>query len=569
MASRSRIIVDTSHGPIVGRRVAWRGRSVDEFLSVPYAAPPTGANRWRPPQPLLPWATPRNATVLPPACPQHPPQSHVRVPAFPDQEPESPWAEDCLFLNVYAPSAATRSGSPKLPVLLWLYGGGWQEGDAAQPLYNGRNLTAANDVVLLVVNWRVNVFGFLGLAALQHEELRLSGQATSGFYGQQDQRAAMVWARENVARFGGDPRKVTLWGQSAGASSICYHLLMPRSAGLFHRAIVDSSCDEPSLSASARPIPTRAPYGLARAFGCADANLTCLRAIPAAALNAFVNVNYRASPNLAQKWFYPLWDASEFPPGSSSMMQLWRRGQFASRVPVVFGSTVDEQGWEWCGYECRASWPKPFNVTVHADDYDRVFRAALEGQCSDDVIEEILPLYALGTEKADSLPLALAMLLTDATPKMGSCNGLNTDAATASRFGLRAFHYVLAARPAAQPSYVGACHGTEQAFVFGNPQWMWWKQQAFTARESALSTEMQAAWVRFADAGDPGSSSDPWPAWGEGGANRTRIFDVGQRAAGKVVADYNSARCVVWRRFNRTACSPNWMTVQKNVYAAL
>jgi hypothetical protein len=269
--------VDTVAGPVVGRRMSWRGRLIEEFLGVPYAAPPLGPYRWRPPQPLEPWTVPRNATGMPPACPQNPPQSHVRVPAFPDQEPRVPWSEDCLVVNVWAPS---NRYSRLLPVLLWLYGGGWQEGDAAQPLYNGRNLTSTQDVVLVVVNWRVNVFGFLGMQALAAEEAKLSGQATTGFYGQQDQRAAMEWARDNVAKFGGDPQKVTLWGQSAGASSICYHLLLPASQGLFQRAIVDSSCDERSLSAGGRPIPATAPYGIARRWGCAETNLTCLRSIP-------------------------------------------------------------------------------------------------------------------------------------------------------------------------------------------------------------------------------------------------------------------------------------------------
>eukprot|EP01047_Picozoa_sp_COSAG01_P099530 COSAG01_NODE_29526_length_635_cov_1.638060_1_plen_185_part_10 len=144
--------VDTVAGPVVGRRMSWRGRLIEEFLGVPYAAPPLGPYRWRPPQPLEPWTVPRNATGMPPACPQNPPQSHVRVPAFPDQEPRVPWSEDCLVVNVWAPS---NRYSRLLPVLLWLYGGGWQEGDAAQPLYNGRNLTSTQDVVLVVVNWRV------------------------------------------------------------------------------------------------------------------------------------------------------------------------------------------------------------------------------------------------------------------------------------------------------------------------------------------------------------------------------------------------------------------------------
>lgn len=552
------VLVDTAAGPVVGRQLVWRGRSIDEFLSVPYAAPPVNGLRWRPPQPNVPWTAPRNAMSMPPACPQNPPQSHVRVPAFPDQEPRAPWSEDCLYINVWAPSNCSG-----LPVLLWLYGGGWQEGDAAQPLYNGRNLTAAQNVVLVVVNWRVNVFGFLGLEALAAEEEKLSGQATSGFYGQQDQRAAMRWVQKNIRNFGGDPQKVAIWGQSAGASSVCYHLLLPRSRGLFQRAIADSSCDEITLSAAKRPISAAAPYGIAKRFGCAEANLTCLRQISAAELNAFINVDYRHSPMIGQKWFYPVFDRSEFPAGSTSMMELWNNGNFTSSVPCMFGSTLEEQGWEFCGDECRAEWGKPFNISVPDSDYERVFRAALQGQVSPALIKELVPLYALGTWKADSLPLALAMLLTDAnTGGLGSCNGMNQDTATVTRFGMRGFNYVLARRPTAQPAYVGACHGSEQPFVFGNPRWMWWKNQAFAPEEEALSAQMQAAWVRFADTGDPG-----WPAFGDGGKNSTRVFDVNQSAADAVVVGYNKKRCAVWRR--KPSQTLDWKQVQKNVYAAL
>ena len=313
------LTVDTDAGPVVGRRLPWRGgATVDEFLGVPYARPPVGDLRWRPPQPPEPWTKPRPATVLPPACPQH------RDPGFGNV---SAWSEDCLYVNVFAP--ANRTG---LPVLLWLYGGGWQDGSAAQPLYDGRNLTSANDVVLVVVGWRVNVFGFFGLAALAEEEGRLSGQRTTGFYGQQDQRAAMAWAQRNIERFGGDPKKVALWGQSAGASSICYHLMLPRSKGLFSRAIVDSSCDEQTLSAAARPIPSAASF--AGSFHCAPQNISCLRAIPAAALNDALN-SRNTPPLHSQTWFYPLWDPSEWPASATSMMGQWTQGKYTNPVPVL------------------------------------------------------------------------------------------------------------------------------------------------------------------------------------------------------------------------------------------
>jgi para-nitrobenzyl esterase len=421
------LTVHTAAGPIVGRRLQHGGRSIDEFLGAAYAAPPTGSNRWRPPQPLAPWTAPRLAAALAPPCPQN------RDPGFGNV---SGWSEDCLYLNVWAPSNKTG-----LPVLLWLYGGGWQDGSAAQPLYDGRNLSAAQDVVLVVPNWRDNVFGFLGLTALQDEEQKRSGQRTSGFYGQQDQRAAMIWVRDNIEQFGGDPGKVALWGQSAGAGAICYHMLLPRSRGLFSRAIIDSSCIG-FFSPANRPIGPSA--GFASSFGCSGTNVSCLRAIPAAALNAALNSDYAVRPIKSQHWFYPLWDPSEWPAGATSMESLWNGGNFTSPVPVLIGSTLDEKAWEFCGDACQAEWPAPFNVSVPATEFDRVFAATLSGSCPHSAIEAASKLYALGTFKAASLVNVMGMIATDTATGMGSCIGMNVAAAAVADAGVPSFLWVLA-----------------------------------------------------------------------------------------------------------------------------
>eukprot|EP00947_MAST-08B_sp_MAST-8B-sp1_P001125 g1125.t1 len=493
----------------------------------------------------------------------------------------SSWSEDCLYLNVWAPASALPSagtagteqqGRQGLPVLVWLFGGGWQFGFAAEKLYDGRNMTAAQDVILVTVNWRVNVFGFFGLQALAAEEQTLSGQPTTGFYGQQDQRAALAWVQRNVARFGGDPARVALWGQSAGASSICYHMLLPRSSGLFSRAIVDSSCDEAALNSKQRPIPAEASF--AARFGCGATNLTCLRAIPAAKLNAALNANSVVTPPVQQTWFYPLWDPSEWPTNATSMMGQWTGGQFFSRVPLLIGSTLEETGWEFCGRDCQAGWGAPFNVTVPAERYSEVFYAALNGStCDPAQRERLLKLYDLGTWKVGTLVNAMAMMLTDSSGGgQGTCmkSSMNSDAATVASFGLPSFAWVLARRPAAQPWYVGACHGTEQAFVFGNPRWMWHKDQAFTQAEENLSDLMQAAWVRFAATGRPGAG---WPAYSNASRN-TMVFDVakagvaGINNGSRVVTDYIRDRCDFWA--GQDSCRmPGWSRIEANVRAAL
>ncbi|MEJ2130262.1 MAG: carboxylesterase family protein, partial [Gammaproteobacteria bacterium] len=198
------------------------------YRGIPFAAPPAGDLRWRPPQPPRPWDGVLAAEHFAPACMQR------RRPLL-----EASWAsgvngysEDCLYLNIWTPAA---SGDDALPVMVWIYGGGGVEGSGGEALYDGNGL-AKKGVVVVTFNYRVNVFGWFA-----HPELtRESPEHASGNYGALDQIAALRWVQNNIARFGGDPKRVTIFGESGGSRSVNWLMASPLAKGLFQRAIGES-----------------------------------------------------------------------------------------------------------------------------------------------------------------------------------------------------------------------------------------------------------------------------------------------------------------------------------------
>ena len=253
--------------------------STREFLGIPYAAPPVGPLRFRPPQPPAPWGSTLDATTYPPGCSQLPTLTNG------DNRIEN---EDCLYLNVWTPDPAPAQ---PLPVMIWIHGGSNTSGSTADfvpfpgfeglRLYDGHFMSTNGNVVVVTLNYRLNVFGFLGLDELATEDV---GYPYAGNQGLLDQRAAMQWVQANISAFGGDPGNVTIYGESAGSFDVCAHVVSPMSAGLFHRAISQSGgC---SVAVGSTEDSAAGADIIAEAVGCdlAPDRLACLRAVPTADL---------------------------------------------------------------------------------------------------------------------------------------------------------------------------------------------------------------------------------------------------------------------------------------------
>ena len=259
--------------------------------------------------------------------------------------------EDCLYLNVFVPAAALRQGSvAKLPVLQWMYGGGWIMGDAWHSgEYDGTHLAKLNNAVVVAGNYRVGVFGFAALKALQSE----TPASTTGNYGLQDQTAALQWTQNNIGVFGGNASRVAIFGQSAGGFSVCFHLVSPASAGLFASAIMQSgSCDSPTFF---RPLATAAAWtqsyaALAGCDGGADdaATVACLRSKTPAQLQ---NVKWQpVGPSSGATPYFP--NLYPIMPWGATMddahvglaatpVALMQSGKW-NNVPVVMGTMRDD-----------------------------------------------------------------------------------------------------------------------------------------------------------------------------------------------------------------------------------
>ena len=221
------LVVAVEGGRVSGRREGRGG--VRAFLGIPYAAPPVGPLRWRPPQPVARWHGIRPAQTLAPQClqPRRPADS-----VYAEYAGVQPMSENCLYLNVW--SAAPSPGA-RWPVMVWFHGGAFQQGAGSNPVFVQGNL-AEQGVVLVTFNYRLGPFGFMAHPGLSAE----SAQRGSGNYGLLDMAAALRWVRRNIAAFGGDPDQVTLFGQSAGAAAIVDLMAAPRVRGLFARAIAQS-----------------------------------------------------------------------------------------------------------------------------------------------------------------------------------------------------------------------------------------------------------------------------------------------------------------------------------------
>ncbi|MDR8409853.1 carboxylesterase family protein [Nonomuraea sp. 3-1Str] len=370
-------VVKTADGLVRG--VA--GARVRSFQGIPYAAPPVGERRWTSPAPVTPWSGVRDATSPGGACAQ-PAGYPIGVPSD---------NEDCLYLNVTAPTRATG----RLPVIVWIHGGSLMYGTG--DMYGPQRL-AAGGAVVVSMNYRLGVMGFLANDAVGGE----------GSFGLQDQQAALRWVRKNVAAFGGDPGNVTIAGQSGGGYAVCDHLASPRSAGLFDRAIVQSSpcaTDGSRTMAEAKADSDR----VVEAVGCDGKEdvAGCLRRVPAATLLKAYGAFNEPRP-VSGTAVLPLTPAEAL-----------RTGRF-NRVPVLVGVNHDEENGMVLGLELA-----PGGAPMKDEEYAPAVRKRF-GERADEVLRRYplsrydsagQALAALGTDSAWSVPsLDTARLLARWTP---------------------------------------------------------------------------------------------------------------------------------------------------------
>jgi para-nitrobenzyl esterase len=457
--------------------IAGSDATVGVFLGIPYAAPPVGELRWRPPQPAAHWAGVRKADQFGAMCMQ--PAFRGPIPAA--NPPKM--SEDCLFLNVWTAAISARE---RRPVMVWIHPGGYQTGSGSAPGYNGEAL-AKKGVVLVTINYRLGVFGFFSHPELTKE----SENHASGNYGFMDQVAALRWVQRNIAAFGGDPHRVTVFGDSAGSASIANLMGSPQAKGLFQRASGQSGAWMGISLAPTRTLAEAEEAGVKMAEALHAQSLEALRAMPAEDLLK----GGRGGGPVIDGWFLPEDVGTVFADGKQN------------DVPLISGSNKDEGTF----FLQPTTAPKFIERSRarfgdQADAFLKLYPADSDEEANAsqlaafrDELAFVMRIWARAQTKTGHSKAFLYYFTHDPPPPVGST----------SRGGFGS----------------GATHGSEAQYIFQNLL----PPRAWTDLDHQVSDMLSSYWVNFATNGDPnGKGLAKWPAFDDTKSDRPMV--LGDRA---------------------------------------
>jgi para-nitrobenzyl esterase len=488
--------VRTTAGSVQGAAVA--NGTIRVFKGVPFAAPPVGELRWQAPRAVRPWEGVRDATAFGPACAQGKIFGDINF---------SDVREDCLSLNVWTPA---RSAGERLPVMVWIHGGGYMAGGGAEPRHDGEAF-AKKGVVLVTINYRLGIFGFFSHPELTKE----SGRGASGNYGLLDQVAALQWVHDNIAAFGGNPNNVTIFGESAGSFSVSALVASPLTSGLVQKAIGESgaffSGAGGTLAAPSRDTAEQAGAKFATSIGCES--LAALRAKPTEELlQAAAKARFQAAPSI-DGYFLP-----------QEVEAIYAAGK-QQHVPLLAGWNADEMR--------MAVTLRPQKPTAQsfADDVRTRFGVSAD---------EVLKYYPTDSPEAtleSAAAFASDMFISYATWKWIEAH-LQTGGSPVYRYS---FDRKIPVEPDAKmmgtpvtARDIGARHAGEIEYVFGTlerslPKVPW------EAADRALSDAMTTYWANFARTGNPsGAGVSPWPRY-DGATRRVLHLDTSIKDAADAV----------------------------------
>jgi para-nitrobenzyl esterase len=477
-------------GLVVGEK-----QDIDVYKGIPFAAPPVGERRWQAPQPAAAWQGVRDCFEFGAACPQKVP---ARYGSIPELDLNVPTSEDCLFLNVWTPA---QRGAKNLPVLYWIHGGGFTMGAASQPLYDGEGLARLGCVVVSI-NYRLGALGFLAHPALSRE----NKDNVSGNYGLLDQIEGLRWVHRNIAAFGGDPQRVTIFGESAGGGSVLCLMVSPLAKGLFHGAIAQSAAG----AELTRLRETQGGRGSAEEAGkrfvakCGlpeTADAAQMRHLdPEALLKAASSNEPRpgGDPKLGRLSLVlgPILDGQTIPDEPDAIFAAGRE----EAVPLIIGNTKDEM----------SMFLTLSKMPVDEPAYLKLLKTSFDGLA--DVIAQAYP-----AKDPKQIRPTVIQLASDLAFILEARSMARKHAAA----GQKTFRYEFArGTKRGFLQFLGAHHGAELAYVFQHPI------KADDAAEKRIMRTMGRYWVNFAATGDPNGAGVPsWPTYRAGADEMVQFGD--------------------------------------------
>ncbi len=465
-ASTQPVVMES--GSIVGVVEAGGVRS---YKGIPYAAPPTEHLRWRAPRPVQPWSAARPAHEFGAQCAQA--ERLGDIDPFNDR-----YSEDCLFLNVWTPADAQRP----LPVMVWIHGGSFNIGAGSEPWYDGTNL-AKKGVVVVTLNYRLDVFGFLA-----HPQLREPGCAASGNYGLMDQIAALRWVRRNIAAFGGDPAAVTVFGESAGAVAISALMISPPARGLFARAIAQSGSILTARGAASSLVDVRTAEADGDAFA-RELGAGSIAELRAVGVRRLLDESLKSKERFGR--FRPVIDDCVLPDPLTAFAAGRQRD-----IPLLIGWTADEG--------------VLFNLRVRSGGEPRDLEGEFRRRFGADA-DELLRLYPVGSRE-QTIASTDAFIGDEVFGQRGWLwaqlqRRRGQQPVYRYVFNLRPPAPLMSRSPLAMP---GVFHTADIVYAFDNLQvrdWPW------RPEDRALAQLMSDYWVNFARTGNP--NAEGLPTWSE------------------------------------------------------
>ncbi|KAF5303035.1 hypothetical protein FQR65_LT08364 [Abscondita terminalis] len=525
------LLITTTKGAVRGSTIkSATGKAVDAWYGIPYAEKPIGDRRFKPPLPANSWEGIFETTSLPNACMQTIDTAFGEFSGANMWVANTPVSEDCLYLNVVVPKPRPQNAT----VMVWIYGGGFYSGSSALNIYDHKTLVSEENVIVVSMQYRVASLGFL----------YFGNADVPGNVGFLDQVMALRWVQENIAAFGGNPKDVTIFGESAGAGSVAHHLLNPLSDNLFKRGIMQSGTILAPWALQNQITAIERGLLLAKELGCPhdietlSKTISCLKKANA---NEMVYAEQKIPLNgIVDFPFLPVED------GEVIVQPLIKLAQKHFKQKDVMVGANDDEGYYFLMYYFPHIFRNEENITITYEDFVSVIRNSRNDKTELE-IEAIIYEYTNWVNLNDSEKNrnALDKVIGD---QFFTCSTNDfADAYAESDNSVYVYHYMQKSDKHYWPKWSGTLHADEVAFVFGEPMV---KDRGYSREEVQFSKRLMKYWSNFAKTGNPNKPSDisrcNWPAYK---LNKRTYINLEANRCSTGVGGLRPKQCAFWRKF--------------------